>query len=174
MDNPDNFILETKGCGLRFLVEYMENGLCNILDDDSQTILILNCDKLKNGINSSDLYKIEVIKEANKIWDEIYNHDFNDEWSYGDFISWGENMACLDKEGSLVLYLFPTFDGKIDEEFMNEAYEFTINCPTEHNLSITNCFKKIPILALNKCHRVAEIDRAEKIEDFNNLQYDPD
>lgn len=181
MEEPKDFTLETKGCGLRFNAVYTGNGLYNIIDEDSDTILILNCDKLKDGIDSCDIKKIEVIKEANIVWDELYKTQEtlsndkwgHDDWTTGDYISWGETMSFINKKGKLVMYYIPLFDGKHDEEF-DEFYEFVIDCPTKHNMHITDCYKKIPSAELIKCHDVAESKRREAIQDFKNLQEEPD
>jgi hypothetical protein len=170
---PNDFTLETKGCGKRYNVEYTADGLCNILDEDSDTVLILNCDMLKDGNDSCDINKIDVIKQANDVWDDLYNQDYDDNWTFGDYISWGETMALINKKGKLVLYLVPLFDGKEDDEF-SEFYEFVINFPKEHNLAITDCYKRISIFDLKRCHNSAEEDRNEAIQDLKNLQEDPD
>ena len=172
MEEPKDFILETNGCGLRFIVEYTTEGLCNIIDEDSDTILILNCDTLKDGIRSSDIAKIDVIKKANAIWDKLYNND-DGYWTTGDFISWGETMAFINKKGQLTMYLIPLFDGKHDEDF-DEFVEFVINCPIKHNLPITDCYKMIPVRDLEKCHLAAEEKRDDLIRNFENLKEDPD
>lgn len=153
--------------GMPFLVQHDDYGNIDIVDEETDSTMIFNCNLLPNGKNTDENTKAEIADKAELIFNSLVDYEVNSDWTTETILP-DNSLIGRVNDNFAVVYLTPVFDDEPTDASQLDV--FTVPLTDKANISAVDVIDSIPNHILNFEYNFLSDQIADGIAPFGYYQ----
>ena len=153
--------------GMPFLVQHDDYGNIDIVDKETDSTMIFNCNLLPNGKNTDENTKTNIADKAEEIFNTLVDYEVNSDWTTETILP-DNSLIGRVSDNFAVVYLTPVFDDELTDASQLDV--FTVPLTDKANISAVDVIDSIPNHILNFEYNFLSDQIADGIAPFGYYQ----